>query len=175
MGATAAWFERRPALIGNRPVYVQGDAPRDKLLRAFRAEGNAILLGTGTFWEGVDVRGPALTVVVIDKLPFAAPDDPLLVARASWLRAQGRNPFVEHQVPLAVLSLKQGAGRLVRDRDDYGVIVIGDPRLRSKSYGRLFLNSLAPIPLTDSVVEAVQFLLPPPGPCRFRHPACTSL
>ncbi|MCA1798839.1 MAG: ATP-dependent DNA helicase [Xanthomonadaceae bacterium] len=104
------------------PLLVQGTAPRDALLREFRERGNAVLLGTGSFWEGVDVRGPALSVVVIDKLPFAAPDDPVLAARIEAISARGGNAFIEHQLPRAVISLKQGVGRLIRDADDTGVI-----------------------------------------------------
>ncbi|MEM7611734.1 MAG: ATP-dependent DNA helicase [Pseudomonadota bacterium] len=155
---SADWFDERPALLGERPLYVQGDAPRDKLLKAFRAEGNAVLLATGTFWEGVDVRGSALSLVVIDKLPFAAPDDPLLIARSAWLRAQGRNPFMHHQLPQAVLALKQGSGRLLRSADDYGVIAIGDPRLHQRGYGRVFLDALAPMQVVDDAQRAMDFL-----------------
>ncbi|MEM1437642.1 MAG: ATP-dependent DNA helicase [Pseudomonadota bacterium] len=158
LAESAEWFSSRPAVLGDRALYVQGDAPRDKLLQAFRAEGNAVLLGTGTFWEGVDVRGPALTLVVIDKLPFAAPDDPMLVARSAWLRANGRNPFRDYQLPQAVLALKQGVGRLLRDTADFGVVVLGDQRLHGKSYGRLFLDAVQPMPVVDDVAEAAAFL-----------------
>jgi ATP-dependent DNA helicase DinG len=140
------------------PVLVQGDAPRDALLRRFRELGNAVLLGTGSFWEGVDVRGPALSVVVIDKLPFASPDDPLLKARLAGLEREGRNGFMEYQVPQAVLALKQGVGRLIRDPDDFGVVMLGDPRLRTRGYGRAFLSSLPPMTVTDEADEAVAFL-----------------
>lgn len=155
---SAAWFADRPALLGTRSLYVQGDAPRDKLLEAFRREGDAVLLATGTFWEGVDVRGSALTLVVIDKLPFTSPGDPLLMARSAFLKQQGRNPFRDHQLPQAVLSLKQGVGRLLRDPDDYGVIAIGDPRLFSRSYGRTFLQALAPAAVVDDADDAAAFL-----------------
>ena len=140
------------------PVLVQGEAPRDALLRRFRELGNAVLLGTGSFWEGVDVRGPALSLVAIDKLPFAAPDDPLLKARLEGLKREGRNPFLEYQVPQAVLALKQGVGRLIRDPDDFGVVMLGDPRLRTRGYGRAFIASLPPMTLTDTESEAVAFL-----------------
>ncbi len=140
------------------PLLVQGDAPRDALLRRFREFGNAVLLGTGSFWEGVDVRGPALSLVVIDKLPFAAPDDPLLKARLAGLQREGRNGFMEYQVPQAVLSLKQGVGRLIRDPDDFGVVMLGDPRLRSRGYGRAFLASLPPMTVTEDPAEATAFL-----------------
>jgi len=124
------------------PLYVQGTAGRNELLDAFRQHGNAILLGTGSFWEGIDVRGEALSLVVIDKLPFASPGDPLLAARMDALKRQGRNAFTEYQVPQAVITLKQGAGRLIRDVTDTGVLMLCDPRLLSKGYGRLFLDSL---------------------------------
>ncbi|MBS0375223.1 MAG: ATP-dependent DNA helicase [Proteobacteria bacterium] len=140
------------------PVLVQGEAPRDALLRRFRELGNAVLLGTGSFWEGVDVRGPALSLVAIDKLPFAAPDDPLLKARLEGLKRAGRNGFLEYQVPQAVLALKQGVGRLIRDPDDFGVVLLGDPRLTTKGYGRAFLASLPPMGVTRERDEAVAFL-----------------
>lgn len=137
------------------PVLVQGQAPRDALLQQFRELGNAVLLGTGSFWEGVDVRGDALTLVAIDKLPFASPEDPLLKARLEGIRRRGGNPFQEYQLPQAVLALKQGVGRLIRDADDFGVILIGDPRLTRKGYGRSFLDSLPPSPVvTDSAVAS---------------------
>ncbi|MEN7342075.1 MAG: ATP-dependent DNA helicase [Pseudomonadota bacterium] len=158
LNQSTRWFADRPELLDGRPLYVQGDAPRDQLLRAFRSDRNAVLLATGTFWEGVDVRGSALTLVVIDKLPFASPDDPLLVARSKWLRAAGRNPFMEHQLPQAILSLKQGVGRLLRDADDHGVIVIGDPRIRGKHYGKQFLKALTPMPVVEDVEKAATFL-----------------
>lgn len=141
------------------PVLVQGDEPRARLLAEFRRLGNAVLLGTQSFWEGVDVKGPALSVVLIDKLPFAAPDDPLLKARLEAARAAGREPFRDVQLPQAVLSLKQGVGRLIRDTDDAGLAVVCDPRMLGKGYGRVFLASLPPMPLVRSEDEAVEFLL----------------
>jgi ATP-dependent DNA helicase DinG len=140
------------------PVLVQGDAPRDALLRNFRELGNAVLLGTGSFWEGVDVRGPALSLVVIDKLPFASPDDPILKARLAGLEREGRNGFREYQLPQAVLALKQGVGRLIRDPSDFGVVMLADPRLTSRSYGRAFLSSLPPMTVTQDPAEAARFL-----------------
>jgi ATP-dependent DNA helicase DinG len=140
------------------PILVQGDMPRDTLLRRFRELGNAVLLGTSSFWEGVDVRGRALSLVVIDKLPFASPDDPLLKARLEGLKRAGRNGFSEHQVPQAVLALKQGVGRLIRDPDDVGVVMIADPRLRTRGYGRTFLASLPPMTRVETVEEAAAFL-----------------
>jgi ATP-dependent DNA helicase DinG len=140
------------------PVLVQGEAPREALLNRFRELGNAVLLATGSFWEGVDVKGDALSIVAIDKLPFAAPDDPLLKARLEGIRRRGGNPFHEYQLPQAVLALKQGVGRLIRDFDDFGVIVIGDPRIKTKSYGRVFLDSLPPSPILSDGAAAAQFL-----------------
>ena len=140
------------------PVLVQGEAPREALLNRFRELGNAVLLATGSFWEGVDVKGDALSIVAIDKLPFAAPDDPLLKARLEGIRRRGGNPFFEYQLPQAVLALKQGVGRLIRDFDDFGVIVIGDPRIKTKAYGRVFLESLPPSPIVTEATVAAQFL-----------------
>jgi ATP-dependent DNA helicase DinG len=140
------------------PVLVQGEAPREALLNRFRELGNAVLLATGSFWEGVDVKGEALSIVAIDKLPFAAPDDPLLKARLEGIRRRGGNPFYEYQLPQAVLALKQGVGRLIRDFDDYGVIVIGDPRISTKGYGRVFLDSLPRSPIITDGAAGAQFL-----------------
>ena len=140
------------------PVLVQGQGPREALLERFRELGNAVLLATGCFWEGVDVKGEALAIVAIDKLPFASPDDPLLRARLEGIRRAGGNPFLQYQLPQAVLSLKQGVGRLIRDFDDFGVIVLGDPRLTSKSYGRVFLNALPPSPCVADGAAGAAFL-----------------
>jgi ATP-dependent DNA helicase DinG len=140
------------------PLFVQGTAPRHRLLEDFRASGNGVLLGAASFWEGVDVAGDALSVVVIDKLPFAAPDDPVLVARLEALRESGLNAFTEWQVPNAVIALKQGAGRLIRDIHDRGVLVLCDPRLSTKAYGRAFLASLPPMPRTRSLADVQAFL-----------------
>jgi ATP-dependent DNA helicase DinG len=140
------------------PVLVQGQAPREALLTRFRELGNAVLLATGSFWEGVDVKGEALSIVAIDKLPFASPDDPLLKARLEGIRRRGGNPFLEYQLPQAVLSLKQGVGRLIRDFDDFGVIVLGDPRLVTKAYGSVFLKSLPPSPVITEGAEGAEFL-----------------
>jgi len=140
------------------PVLVQGEAPREALLNRFRELGNAVLLATGSFWEGVDVKGDGLCIVAIDKLPFASPDDPLLKARLEGIRRRGGNPFFEYQLPQAVLALKQGVGRLIRDMDDFGVIVLGDPRLRTKAYGRVFLDALPPSPVINDVAAGARFL-----------------
>jgi len=126
----------------DNPILVQGDEPRSILLEQFRKLGNAVLLGTGSFWEGVDVRGEALSCVIIDKLPFASPGDPILQARIDAMREEGKNPFMEYQLPQAVITLKQGVGRLIRDVADFGVLVLCDPRLGSKSYGKTFIDSL---------------------------------
>lgn len=140
------------------PVLVQGDAPREVLLTKFREHGNAVLLGTSSFWEGVDVKGAALSVVVIDKLPFAVPDDPVLKARLNAIERRGGNPFFEEQVPRAVIALKQGVGRLMRDPADFGVIMLCDQRVRTRAYGRIFLDSLPPMPRTDQLQEVESFL-----------------
>jgi ATP-dependent DNA helicase DinG len=142
------------------PVLVQGDASKTELLTRFRDGGNAVLLGSASFWEGVDVPGRALSVVVIDKLPFAPPDDPLLAARLARLAAAGGNPFMDWQLPQAVISLKQGAGRLIRTETDRGVLVICDPRLTDKPYGRRIWQSLPPMRRTRELGEVVQFFEP---------------
>jgi ATP-dependent DNA helicase DinG len=139
------------------PLLVQGTGSRSELLARFRSLGNAVLLGAQSFWEGVDVRGEALSVVVIDKLPFAPPDDPVLAARIESVRARGGNPFNELQLPQAVLSLKQGAGRLIRDEADRGVLMLCDPRLASKAYGRQILKSLPPMKLTRDLADVRGF------------------
>jgi ATP-dependent DNA helicase DinG len=139
------------------PLFVQGSAPRNRLLEAFRASGDGVLLGAASFWEGVDVAGEALSVVVIDKLPFAAPDDPVLLARLDALREAGGNPFTDWQIPAAVIALKQGAGRLIRDTHDRGVLMLCDPRLSTRSYGRLFLASLPPLPRTRAFADIAAF------------------
>ena len=140
------------------PVLIQGEAPRDALLKRFREFGNAVLLGTSSFWEGVDVKGPALSVVIIDKLPFAVPDDPVLKARLNAIEHRGGNPFIEEQIPQAVIALKQGVGRLIRDHEDFGVIMLCDQRVRTRPYGRIFLDSLPPMPVTHRLEEVTEFL-----------------
>ncbi len=139
------------------PLLVQGTGPRSELLVRFRALGNAVLLGAASFWEGVDVRGEALSVVLIDKLPFAPPDDPVLAARIEALRAEGGNPFMDFQLPQAVLQLKQGAGRLIRDEADRGVLVLCDPRLYTKAYGRTIRASLPPMKQTRELADVQAF------------------
>ena len=139
------------------PLLVQGSAPRQELLERFRLLGNAVLLGTSSFWEGVDVRGEALSCVIIDRLPFSSPGDPVLQARIEALREQGRNPFAGFQLPDAVINLKQGIGRLIRDRSDRGILVLCDPRLRTRSYGRVFLDSLPGMPQTSRMDAVHEF------------------
>jgi ATP-dependent DNA helicase DinG len=140
------------------PVLVQGEGPREKLLREFREHGDAVLLGTASFWEGVDVKGSALRLVVIEKLPFASPDDPLTKARIAYLQRKGENAFRDYQLPEAVLALKQGVGRLIRSETDRGMIVIADPRLLTKGYGRSFRASLPEMPITQERDDATRFL-----------------
>jgi ATP-dependent DNA helicase DinG len=139
------------------PLLLQGDGSRNELLTRFREHGNAVLLGSQSFWEGVDVRGEALSLVIIDKLPFAPPDDPVLAARIAELNKQGRNAFMEFQLPRAIINLKQGAGRLIRDETDRGVLMICDPRLISKHYGKRIWQSLPPFKRTRDEAEAVAF------------------
>jgi ATP-dependent DNA helicase DinG len=137
------------------PILVQGTAPRSELLRQFRTTPHAVLFATSSFWQGVDVVGDALSCVIIDKLPFASPGDPVTAARIDAIRAQGGEPFAEYQVPLAILALQQGLGRLIRHRQDRGVLAILDPRLRTKGYGARFINSLPPTPRVHRL-EAVE-------------------
>jgi ATP-dependent DNA helicase DinG len=139
------------------PLMLQGEGSRNDLLARFRSHGNAVLLGSQSFWEGVDVRGEALSLVVIDKLPFAPPDDPVLAARIAQITKQGRNAFMEYQLPRAVINLKQGAGRLIRDESDRGVLMICDPRLLTKPYGKRIWQSLPPFKRTRVLSEALAF------------------
>ncbi len=148
------------------PLFVQGEAPRERLLQDFRADGNGVLLGTASFWEGVDVKGDALRLVVIEKLPFASPDDPLVRARIEHLTASGANAFRDYQLPEAALALKQGAGRLIRSEDDYGVVVICDPRMTGRAYGRVFLAALPAMTVTQDAAEVKRFLARHAPPAR---------
>lgn len=139
------------------PILLQGQGSRSHMLERFRKMGNAILIGSQSFWEGVDVRGEALSVVIIDKLPFAPPDDPVLAARIDKIKKEGRNAFMEYQLPRAVINLKQGAGRLIRDETDRGVLMICDPRLITKSYGKKIWQSLPPMKRTRELAEVEAF------------------
>lgn len=146
----------------SHPLLVQGEMPRHALVERFRELGNAVLLGTQSFWEGVDVQGEALSLVIIDKLPFATPGDPVLKARMDAMRQQGLEPFVHYQLPQAILTLKQGAGRLIRGEQDRGVLMLCDPRIRSKSYGKQFVDSLPPMRRTQSLEQVKAFFATPP-------------
>jgi len=139
------------------PLLLQGDTSRTELLERFRKLGNAVLVGSQSFWEGVDVRGEALSVVIIDKLPFAPPDDPVLSARVDKLNAEGKNAFMEYQLPYSVITLKQGAGRLIRDENDRGVLMICDPRLITKAYGKRIWQSLPPFKRTRVLSDVQAF------------------
>ena len=150
-----AGFEQRQL---NYPVLMQGERSRTELLEQFRRLGNAVLLGSQSFWEGVDVKGEALTLVIIDKLPFMPPDDPVLAARIQQINQAGGNAFMEYQLPHAVITLKQGAGRLIRDETDRGVLVICDPRLVSKPYGKRIWQSLPPMKRSRDEAEVINFL-----------------
>jgi len=146
------------------PLLVQGDDNRRAMLGEFRRLGEAVLVGSVSFWEGIDVRGDALSVVVIDKLPFAPPDDPVVEARIRQMKAQGRNPFYEYQLPHALTLLRQGVGRLIRGDNDRGVLMILDERLLSRSYGKTILASLPPFSRTRSEADACAFVQPRPSP-----------
>ena len=152
------------------PLLAQGDGSRSDMLVRFRDLGNAVLVGSHSFWEGVDVRGQALSLVVIDKLPFAPPDDPVLAARIESINRAGGSAFLEYQLPEAVITLKQGAGRLIRDETDRGVLMIGDPRLLTRGYGKRVLASLPPMQLTHSAEEAAAFLGASTAGARARKP-----
>ncbi len=149
----ARWSEAAPYRL-----FVQGEAPRERQLKEFREDGNAVLLGTASFWEGVDVKGEALRLVIIEKLPFAAPDEPLVKARIDYLQASGANAFRDYQLPEAALALKQGVGRLIRSEDDYGAVVICDPRMTGRGYGRILLAALPAMTATQDYEEATRFI-----------------
>jgi ATP-dependent DNA helicase DinG len=138
-------------------MLVQGEAPRGELLERFKTTSGAVLFATSSVWEGVDVVGEALSCVIIDKLPFAVPADPLVAARIEWVERQGGNGFSDFQVPMAILSLKQGLGRLIRSRRDRGVLAVLDSRLLNMRYGRRFLASLPSCPLTHRREDVQEF------------------
>ena len=143
--------------LGRWALFVQGQAPRGELIEQFRQSDRAVLLGTASFWEGVDIRGEDLSCVIIDKLPFVPPNDPVMKARLKNNEQAGGKPFFDIQVPDAIISLKQGAGRLIRDETDQGVLMLCDTRLRTKGYGKAFLEALPPMRRTDSLREVQQF------------------
>jgi ATP-dependent DNA helicase DinG len=140
------------------PIFVQGTMPRTQLLKQFRETPHSVLLATSSFWQGVDVVGDALSCVIVDKLPFASPGDPITAARIDVIRARGGEPFDEYQVPLAILALQQGLGRLIRHRRDRGVLAVLDPRLRTKGYGRRFLASIPPAPVVHELDAVATFM-----------------
>lgn len=139
------------------PLLVQGSAPRSVLLAQFRSLGNAVLLATSSFWQGVDVVGEALSCVIIDKLPFASPADPITAARIDAINSRGENAFADYQLPLAILTLQQGLGRLIRHRQDRGVLAVLDPRIRTKAYGAQFLSAMPPAPVTSCLDDIESF------------------
>jgi ATP-dependent DNA helicase DinG len=146
------------------PLLVQGQAPRSALLAQFRSTPHAVLFATSSFWQGVDVVGEALSCVIIDRLPFASPGDPVVAARIESVEARGGNGFADLQVPLAILALQQGLGRLIRHRTDRGVLAILDPRIRTMAYGRRFLASLPPAPVTSDPADIARFFAKGAGP-----------
>ncbi|GAA4365377.1 ATP-dependent DNA helicase [Kangiella marina] len=148
------WLEK----LDDKKVFAQGELPKNELIERFRDAGDAVLLATSSFWEGVDVKGDALSLVIIDKLPFSAPDEPLIEAKIQAARKSGKNPFFDIQIPEAIIALKQGAGRLIRDYDDKGVLVLCDPRLIANKYGQKFLKSLPPMKRTREQSVVIEFL-----------------
>jgi ATP-dependent DNA helicase DinG len=140
------------------PLLLQGSAPRSALLEKFRNTESAVLFATSSFWQGVDVRGEQLSCVIVDKLPFAVPSDPIVAARVKALQEDGRNPFAEYQVPEAVLALKQGFGRLIRSRTDRGVLAILDNRIQRMQYGKIFMQSLPAYATTRDIAEVERFM-----------------
>ena len=146
------------AALDEFPLLVQGQAPRHRLIQRFRETEHGVLLGTASFWEGVDVKGESLICVMIDKLPFASPSDPVTKARIRRLAEDGANPFHDYQLPQALIAFKQGAGRLIRDEADYGVLMVCDPRIRTRGYGHTFLSALPPMKRTTRLEAVREFL-----------------
>ncbi|MGH9958396.1 MAG: ATP-dependent DNA helicase, partial [Pyrinomonadaceae bacterium] len=144
------------------PCFLQGSAAKSSLLAKFRATPNAVLFATSSFWQGVDVRGEQLSCVIIDKLPFAVPTDPIVAARQRYIEDEGGSSFFEYSVPQAIISLKQGLGRLIRSTTDKGVLAVLDPRLQTKAYGRTFLRSLPPCRVTSEIDELARIFDPEP-------------
>jgi ATP-dependent DNA helicase DinG len=140
------------------PTLLQGTAPRSILLDRFKSTPNAVLFATSSFWQGVDVPGAQLSCVIIDKLPFAVPSDPIVAARVRALQEDGRNPFAEYQIPEAVLALKQGFGRLIRSKTDRGILSILDNRIQRMQYGRIFIESLPDYTITEDLAEVARFM-----------------
>ena len=153
MDAMAAFLDKRM----DYPILVQGTASRNSLLKTFREETHSVLLATASFWEGVDVVGEALSCVIIDKLPFEVPSDPVIQARIARTKEEGGNPFFDFQIPRAILALRQGVGRLMRSSADRGIIAIMDVRLYTKGYGRTFLKSLPASPQTRDLKDIERF------------------
>jgi ATP-dependent DNA helicase DinG len=140
------------------PCMIQGKGGKSRLLEEFKMTRNAVLFATASFWQGVDVKGEALSAVIIDKLPFQVPSDPLVAARTAHIQSEGGNAFSQYQVPNAILRLKQGLGRLIRSTTDRGILAVLDNRLSTKSYGRLFMESLPDYEVTDSIEDLVDFM-----------------
>jgi ATP-dependent DNA helicase DinG len=171
LAAAASLWRQQRGRTASYGLLVQGEGPREQLLREFREDGSAVLFGTTSFWEGVDVKGSALRLVVIEKLPFASPDDPLVRARVEHLEATGRSAFREYQLPEAALALKQGVGRLIRSEEDFGAVAICDPRLMGRGYGKIFLAALPPMTVTRERQAALDFLRrhAPPAAAAYRR------
>jgi ATP-dependent DNA helicase DinG len=148
------------------PCFVQGSASKAGLLDKFRSTEGAVLFATSSFWQGVDVRGEQLSCVIIDKLPFAVPSDPVVAARQRFIEEQGGSSFYEYSVPQAIISLKQGLGRLIRSATDRGILAVLDPRLKKQGYGRLFLESLPPCRVTSDIRDVARVFEPDATPVR---------